>query len=77
MFSELVPTTLSYRRFIAQQHESPIIYAANDVNSGIVPTLHNFNQVSDWMDVGDFFCDSKTRPKRPPKPSLSWLQAIG
>jgi exodeoxyribonuclease V alpha subunit len=36
-----------------QQHESPIIYAASDVNSGTVPALHKFNQVSEWMDVAD------------------------
>ncbi|QJB47251.1 SF1B family DNA helicase RecD2 [Dolichospermum flos-aquae] len=52
LHSELVPTT-RLQTIYRQRHESPIIYAASDVNFGTVPTLHNFNQASSWMDVGD------------------------
>jgi exodeoxyribonuclease V alpha subunit len=52
LYSEIVPTT-RLQTIYRQRHESPIIYAASDVNFGTVPTLHKFNQVSEWMDVGD------------------------
>jgi len=52
ILSELVPTT-QLQTIYRQQHESPIIYAAEDVLIGKVPALHQFNQPSQWMDVGD------------------------
>lgn len=52
LHSELVPTT-RLQTIYRQQHESPIIYAASDVNFGTVPTLHKFHQAREWMDVGD------------------------
>jgi len=50
--SELIPTT-QLQTIYRQPHESPIIYAAEDVLSGKVPPLHQFNQPRQWMDVGD------------------------
>ncbi|MBR8833026.1 MAG: ATP-dependent RecD-like DNA helicase [Stigonema ocellatum SAG 48.90 = DSM 106950] len=52
LHSDIVPTT-RLQTIYRQQHESPIIYAASDVNFGTVPTLHKFNQACSWMDVGD------------------------
>lgn len=52
LHSDIVPTT-RLQTIYRQQHESPIIYAANDVNFGIVPKLHKFDQACSWMDVGD------------------------
>jgi exodeoxyribonuclease V alpha subunit len=52
ILSELIPTT-QLQTIYRQQHESPIIYAAEEVLSGKVPALHQFNQPSSWMDVGD------------------------
>ncbi|MBW4628737.1 MAG: ATP-dependent RecD-like DNA helicase [Brasilonema octagenarum HA4186-MV1] len=52
LYSEIVPTT-RLQTIYRQRHESPIIYAASDVNSGTVPTLHKFHTASEWMDVGD------------------------
>ena len=50
--SEMVPTT-RLQTIYRQRHESPIIYAANDVNQGIVPAVQKFALISSWMDVGD------------------------
>jgi len=74
--SELVPTT-RLQTIYRQRHESPIIYAANDVNSGIVPTLHNFNQVSDWMDVGDCAMIQKDSPQATSQAIVELVKAIG
>ncbi|MBD2565428.1 MULTISPECIES: SF1B family DNA helicase RecD2 [Nostoc] len=74
--SELVPTTF-LQTIYRQRHESPIIYAANDVNSGIVPTLHNFNQVSDWMDVGDCAMIQKDSPQATSQAIVELVKAIG
>ncbi|HEY9600687.1 MAG TPA: ATP-dependent RecD-like DNA helicase [Allocoleopsis sp.] len=52
ILSELIPTT-QLQTIYRQEHESPIIYAAEEVLSGKVPMLHQFNQPSSWMDVGD------------------------
>lgn len=52
LYSEIVPTT-RLQTIYRQQHSSPIIYAASDVNSGTVPTLHKFYTASEWMDVAD------------------------
>jgi exodeoxyribonuclease V alpha subunit len=52
ILSELIPTT-QLQTIYRQQHESPIIYAAEDVLIGKVPALHQFNQPNQWMDVGD------------------------
>ncbi|WP_341531740.1 AAA family ATPase (plasmid) [Nostoc sp. UHCC 0302] len=52
LHSDLVPTT-RLQTIYRQKHESPIIYAANDVNFGTVPTLHEFHEAASWMDVGD------------------------
>lgn len=74
--SELVPTTF-LQTIYRQRHESPIIYAANDVNSGIVPTLHTFNQVSDWMDVGDCAMIQKDSPQATSQAIVELVKAIG
>ncbi|HEY9874351.1 MAG TPA: ATP-dependent RecD-like DNA helicase [Candidatus Obscuribacterales bacterium] len=50
--SELVPTT-RLQTIFRQEHESPIIYAAEAINMGNMPSLDKFNRVADWMDVGD------------------------
>lgn len=52
LLCELVPTT-RLKTIYRQQHESPIIYAAENVNSGRIPAVHKFNRPRDWMDVGD------------------------
>ena len=73
--SELVPTTL-LQTIYRQKQDSPIIYAANDVNSGIIPALHNFNQVSDWMDVGDCAMIQATNPQATAKTIVELVKAI-
>ncbi len=50
--SELIPTT-QLQTIYRQQHESPIIYAADAVISGKVPALNEFNQPSAWMNAGE------------------------
>ena len=52
ILSSLIPTT-QLQTIYRQQHESPIVHAAQEVLSGKVPALHQFNQPSQWMDVGD------------------------
>ncbi|HEY9596155.1 MAG TPA: AAA family ATPase [Cyanophyceae cyanobacterium] len=52
ILSELIPTT-QLQTIYRQQHESPIVYAAEQVLSGKVPALHQFKEPSSWMDVGD------------------------
>ncbi len=52
ILSELIPTT-QLQTIYRQQHESPIVYAAEKVLSGEVPMLHQFNQPSSWMKVED------------------------
>jgi exodeoxyribonuclease V alpha subunit len=52
ILSELIPTT-QLQTIYRQQHESPIIYAAEEVLSGKVPALHQFKEPSSWMDVAD------------------------
>src|SRR5919202_226066 len=52
ILSELIPTT-QLQTIYRQQHQSPIIYAAEEVLSGKVPALHQFNEPSAWMDVAD------------------------
>jgi exodeoxyribonuclease V alpha subunit len=52
ILSELIPTT-QLRTIYRQQHESPIIYAAEEVLSGKVPALHQFKEPSSWMDVAE------------------------
>lgn len=59
ILSETIPTT-QLQTIYRQQHESPIVYAAEEVLSGKVPALHQFNQPSAWMDVGD--CAMLCRP---------------
>lgn len=59
ILSELIPTT-QLQTIYRQQHESPIIYAAEEVLSGKVPALHQFKEPSSWMDVGD--CAMLCRP---------------
>lgn len=50
--SEIVPTT-RLQKIHRQRQESPIIYAASEVNFGTVPPLDKFNQAESWMDVGE------------------------
>lgn len=50
--SEIVPTT-RLQTIFRQRDKSPIIYAASDVNFGIIPPLDKFNQAKSWMDVGE------------------------
>lgn len=50
--SEMVPTT-RLQTIYRQRDESPIIYAAEDVNRGKIPKLEKFKQAKQWMDVGD------------------------
>jgi exodeoxyribonuclease V alpha subunit len=50
--SEIVPTT-RLQTIFRQRDESPIIYAASDVNFGTIPALDKFNQAKSWMDVGE------------------------
>ena len=52
ILSELIPTT-QLPTIYGQQYESPIIYAAEEVLSGKVPALHQFKELSSWMDVAD------------------------
>ncbi|MGK7902754.1 MAG: ATP-dependent RecD-like DNA helicase [Hormoscilla sp.] len=52
LISEMVPTT-RLETIYRQRDESPIIYAAEDVNRGKIPKLHEFKQAKQWMDVGD------------------------
>jgi len=52
LISEMVPTT-RLQTIHRQRHESPIVYAAEDVNRGKIPQLHGFKQATEWMHVGD------------------------
>jgi len=52
LISEMVSTT-RLQTIYRQRHESPIIYAAEDVNRGKIPKLYEFKQAKQWMDVGD------------------------
>ncbi|BAZ33870.1 recombinase D (plasmid) [Cylindrospermum sp. NIES-4074] len=75
LHSELVPTT-RLQTIYRQRHESPIIYAASDVNFGTVPTLHKFNQASSWMDVGDCAMLETPSPERTAKTIVELVQAM-
>jgi exodeoxyribonuclease V alpha subunit len=52
ILSEFIPTT-QLQTIYRQQHDSPIVYAAEEVLSGKVPMLHQFKEPSAWMDVAD------------------------
>ena len=52
LISETIPNTRLTKIF-RQRNESPIIYAAEDVNQGRVPFLPRFTQAQEWMNLPD------------------------
>ncbi|MDZ8109351.1 MAG: ATP-dependent RecD-like DNA helicase [Nostoc sp. DedQUE12a] len=64
--SEIVPTT-RLQKIHRQRKDSPIIYAASEVNFGTVPPLDKFNQAESWMDVGECAMLEASSPQRTAK----------
>lgn len=75
LYSEIVPST-RLQTIHRQRTESPIIYAASDVNIGTVPKLHNFNRASSWMDVGDCAMLETGSPQRTASTIVELAQAM-
>lgn len=73
--AEIVPTT-RLQTIYRQEHESPIIYAASDVNLGIVPKLHKFERVLAWMDVGDCAMLETSSPERTAQTIVELVKAM-
>jgi exodeoxyribonuclease V alpha subunit len=64
--SEIVPTT-RLQKIHRQRKDSPIIYAASEVNFGTVPPLDKFNQAESWMDVGECAMLEASSPEKTAK----------
>ncbi|WP_199332950.1 ATP-dependent RecD-like DNA helicase [Nostoc sp. FACHB-190] len=64
--AEIVPTT-RLQTIYRQRKDSPIIYAASDVNFGTVPPLDKFNQAPSWMDVGECAMLEASSPEKTAK----------
>lgn len=73
--SEIVPTT-RLQKIHRQRQDSPIIYAASEVNFGTVPPLDKFHQASSWMDVGDCAMLEATSPEMTAKSIVSLVASM-
>ncbi|MHC5598917.1 MAG: SF1B family DNA helicase RecD2 [Nostoc sp.] len=73
--SEIVPTT-RLQKIHRQRKDSPIIYAASEVNFGTVPPLDKFNQAESWMDVGECAMLEVSSPERTAKSIVSLVASM-
>ncbi|MBD2683049.1 MULTISPECIES: ATP-dependent RecD-like DNA helicase [Nostoc] len=73
--SEIVPTT-RLQKIHRQRKDSPIIYAASEVNFGTVPPLDKFNQAESWMDVGECAMLEASSPEMTAKSIVSLVASM-
>ncbi|MBD2681528.1 ATP-dependent RecD-like DNA helicase [Nostoc paludosum FACHB-159] len=73
--AEIVPTT-RLQTIHRQRKDSPIIYAASEVNFGTVPPLDKFNQAESWMDVGECAMLEASSPEMTAKSIVSLVASM-